>query len=187
MPNVSFQVHCPKCPDVQQGTSTSIENMKKMFDVGEKITVIGLRCNHVFPLSDAEVEKLRKLSRNCRLTQSTIGPHVCTGVFCVHDEHTNQADEAVHSGTAAQGGGGVASFTTRQAAHVGHRYHLRRWAVRERIFNINRRLSGKTDSPAGGTSQTRMATALAAGEEYSSSDRDRDKESHEASCSEYRC
>jgi hypothetical protein len=61
MPNVAFQVHCPKHPDIQQGTSASIENMKKMFDAGEPITVLGLKCNCVFPLSDAEVEKLRKI------------------------------------------------------------------------------------------------------------------------------
>lgn len=53
-------LHCPQCPDIQQGTSVPREDLKRMIETGEEITVMGTVCGHVWPLSAQEVESIRK-------------------------------------------------------------------------------------------------------------------------------
>jgi hypothetical protein len=51
---------CPQCPHIQQGVGLSVERWKQILGSGDPVTVMGLQCGHVWTLSDADVESLRK-------------------------------------------------------------------------------------------------------------------------------
>jgi uncharacterized Zn finger protein len=57
---VALVIHCPQCPDLQQGTGVSRERLKHMIETGEEITVMGSQCGHVWPISDQEKQNIRK-------------------------------------------------------------------------------------------------------------------------------
>jgi len=53
-------IYCPQCPDTgAQGTTVPLDKLKRLLESGEKITVMGSKCGHVWALSDEEVRSLR--------------------------------------------------------------------------------------------------------------------------------
>lgn len=52
-------IHCPECPNIQQGTSVPRDKLRQMLESSEEITVMGSICGHVWKLSQEELKKLR--------------------------------------------------------------------------------------------------------------------------------